>query len=554
MSLRRLRTLALLLVLLGLSSPAPAFGQATTAAFDPAVVSSQVEIGPVTGWTTTWHPAPLVISAPLGTTLQLRVRVPPGGDALWTGAREVETLQGRSVSEVSLTDSNVRQVEVQVVGSSGEFEAHTLTFEPYALAGNPAFERPRLVVEPLAIDAGNPNASTMALYFQGSSIAALGTPEPGVYRTSTNRWITLESRVTPEALAPLVEWRLDGKVLPQLGTRVRLQVFTTGRHTLAAGTSDSVTLETYRVRLTSPRRGEIIPTETPVTFTAVTDPPGFESEITWLASTKYGHCEPLLGLGPEFTTTFSQTVGESGSWLGVRADDAILGLDRKNDDCASFQRAAAAALTVLPPQDDLPEGPPAYRGLVERVRELAEDTASGAVCGEDRLDRVVSELGGLNQGFTAGFNLSELANRVEPCFFDCQEVATPGCPDPNNVACEWAIACIGTCVPPGPDLRPTFFEDDTTTPCSTVISNFGTSSAGPSRTTLQFSSPQASGSQPDPIEIPALTPGVGSRIDVLSQAPNWCSFDCYVTIRADASNAVAESNEANNLSAECRVR
>lgn len=523
MSLPRFRTLASLLVFLALPGlTVPASGQATTAAFDPSTVSSRVEIGPVAGWTTTWHPAPLVTGAPLGATLLLRVRVPPGADAQWTGAREVETRQGRSIAEVVLANSNLRRVEVRVIGSDGESEAHTLTFEPVSLAGDPVFERPGLAVEPLEIDADSPNASTMALYFQGSSIAALGSPEPWVYRTSTNRWLTLESRVVPEALAPLVEWRLNGKVLSQLGSRVRLQVFTTGRHTLTAGSSDAVSLETYRVRLTSPRRGEPIPTGIPVTFTAETDPPGFETEITWLASTKYGHCEPLLGRGPEFTTTFSQTVGESGSWLGVRADDAVLGLDRKNDDCASFQRTAEAALPQLVPPEALPTEPASLRRIQSRIVELTTEASATSFCSTDRIEEVSAELEGLHDGFMAGLDLGSFDLGHEPCLLDCRSELSPACSGgPDNPLCE--LVCLGTCSPRkvGPDLS--IFGEDTEF-CNAEnmlrvrVRNRGNRTSGPTIISWSFTT---GGIFPIRRDVPVLSPGAFIDIGPI-EAPTGC--------------------------------
>ena len=76
------------------------------------------------------------------------------------------------------------------------------------------------------------------------------------------------------------------------------------------------------------------PEET-VTLTARTIPAGFEEEITWLASTKYGRCEPIMGQGPTFTVRFDETWGGSADgvpfqWLGVRADHAAFNQDRKH--------------------------------------------------------------------------------------------------------------------------------------------------------------------------------------------------------------------------------
>ncbi len=57
-----------------------------------------------------------------------------------------------------------------------------------------------------------PNQATMDYHFDRDSVAALREVAPGRYRTSTHRWLHLAVEVEPAGFAPLVEWRLDGKV------------------------------------------------------------------------------------------------------------------------------------------------------------------------------------------------------------------------------------------------------------------------------------------------------------------------------------------------------
>lgn len=62
----------------------------------------------------------------------------------------------------------------------------------------------------------------------------------------------------------------------------------------------------------------------PASFTATTDPPGFESLVHWKAVTRWGFADPPEGQGPTFTVIFHQTFGEPGEqcqWLAVRAGD-----------------------------------------------------------------------------------------------------------------------------------------------------------------------------------------------------------------------------------------
>ncbi|MGH2625358.1 MAG: hypothetical protein ACRDHY_01750, partial [Anaerolineales bacterium] len=100
-------------------------------------------------------------------------------------------------------------------------------------------------------------------------------------------------------------------------------------------TARRIVFEIYRTRITSHEDGDVIPDGVPVTFTAETDPPGFEEDITWLASTSYGVSDPVRGEGRSFTVRFSDTFGRKWmaehfvQWLGVRADNAVFGQDQK---------------------------------------------------------------------------------------------------------------------------------------------------------------------------------------------------------------------------------
>ena len=78
-------------------------------------------------------------------------------------------------------------------------------------------------------------------------------------------------------------------------------VIDVGAHVVEVGpilAPSAVEIETYSVTITSHVSGEdTVPEGEPIVFTAETDPPGYETEITWLSSTKYGTAEPILGEG-----------------------------------------------------------------------------------------------------------------------------------------------------------------------------------------------------------------------------------------------------------------
>jgi len=292
-------------------------------------LSSYLELGPVEGLTTAWYPAPSATAVPLGAVVRLRVH---GGVALWSGAREVERLASRSIAEVRLDREGIHEVSVLFRRQSDDWVEQRTTFEVIDTALRPvSVSGIRVSAEPMVIDEEKPNASSMRYFFQGSSIAQLRPLGPGHYRTSVNRWLTLETRVEPAAFAPLVEWRVNGRPQRHLGSAIRFQTFVAGASAIEVGPPAHparATLDTYRVKISSEQAVDQAD-GVPITFHAETDPPGFEDEVTWLASTKYGSCDPLTGKGREFTTRFEGTFGERGRWLGVKADSATVSVDRK---------------------------------------------------------------------------------------------------------------------------------------------------------------------------------------------------------------------------------
>jgi hypothetical protein len=169
------------------------------------------------------------------------------------------------------------------------------------------------------------------------SVAAFRQLSKNSFRTSVDQEIRLTARVASNRLASRLEWRvLAGQRLLGVlrGGEVRFAFSKPGRYTVEVGPR-VLTFQIYRTVLTSHVTGrDTVPAGVPVTFTAVTQPPGFEQDITWVASGGEGGAEPLLGHGASFTVTFGD---EAANELGVKADNA-----------------AFTQSTVLPPP---PSGP-----------------------------------------------------------------------------------------------------------------------------------------------------------------------------------------------------
>lgn len=297
-----------------------------------ATYNSQLQIGPVPGFTTAWYPAPTETAVPLGVTLQFKAKGRRAGTVEWTGAREIGGRRGTSTAECRLDTPGPHTVTMAYTDQDGELRQESSLLSVIDTSVFPiTLSTPRLWEDPVLVDESSSNETTMR-YFFGDSIAAVRQISDGRYLTSSNRWFHLEVDVEPAGFAPLLEWRLNGKAQRHLGAAIMMQVFPPRQHAIEVGSPDKsqeITLEAYMVHINDKPGIDQISEHSPVTFTAVTDPPGYESEITWLASTKYGTCEPAMGRGREFTVTFRGTFGDDGRWMGVKADNTVFNADGK---------------------------------------------------------------------------------------------------------------------------------------------------------------------------------------------------------------------------------
>lgn len=309
-----------------------------------------LQIGPIEGLTTAWHAAPAESYVPVGSVIRLRQEARPSDRVRWEGAVEVLRDAECSIALGVMHEAgmHVMAVEVSAAGGAGsrrhECRLEAVPWPAEAIVVSLA----RVGVNELKLAEDSSNGDTMSWYFRDESAAALRDLGGGRYRTSVDRVIRGEVEVFPAGFAPLIEWRLDGKAIDRLGPGGAVRFADPGRFVVSAGPpsgAPSFEVETYSVRIVSPPAASIIPEGEWVTFTAVTDPPGFEHEITWFSSTKFGVAAPVRGAGPSFTARFSESFAyepENGvrQWMGVRADNAFRGQDQTL--CAAGAAARAA--------------------------------------------------------------------------------------------------------------------------------------------------------------------------------------------------------------------
>ncbi|MCA9295824.1 MAG: hypothetical protein KC983_04890, partial [Phycisphaerales bacterium] len=308
-------------------------------------------MGPIEGLTTAWHSAPQQTAIPLGTVVEFRVNAPVGATVSWQNAVQTLRTDSSAFAVAICTQPGVDTIGCRVDYNGNRYKAdlewNVVPVQVSDIVVRSLKVQEESIGEPPRVTGMELNQWTMGHYF-GDSVAAVTEISEGRYITSINNGITVNADVYPAEFAPLVEWR-DNGVAKSLGASNYLSLNTIGTHRLEAGrpaASDSVDVVTYKTVITShdvqpvindPNQ-EFFPEGVKIGVVAETIPAGYESHITWIASTKYGEASPVTGQGPVFYTVFRGTVGTEANgklfqWLGVKADNNAMGQDQKGGAC-----------------------------------------------------------------------------------------------------------------------------------------------------------------------------------------------------------------------------
>lgn len=318
--------------LLGCSDTTPSHPPSSPAPqdFTPAVI----EIGPIPGITTAWHPLPEgPLTLPAQTNIPLRVACTPESEVVWTGAKPKLRDEAWSYAHCRLA----RNGEVMVVGTrittprqqkpkAMQCTVLGVPIEVSSLAPRNA-SASRIAIEPRAYT----NRETYDM-FRAPSVASLRLNGEGTYVTSVNAQMVLSAETHPK-LGWLNEWRVNDQAIG-IGATLSHAFSTVGTHKVTVGPIDlekTLSFDIYETVITSHiSDSEIVPENTLVTFRADTYPPGHEEDVVWVSSTTAGTAAPTLGKGPEFSVTFDKTWNSNDEqWLGVRADNAVFNQDQK---------------------------------------------------------------------------------------------------------------------------------------------------------------------------------------------------------------------------------
>jgi hypothetical protein len=305
--------------------------------------SFPLRIGPINGLTSAWHFAPSYVELPVGATVHFCQPCPMGATVTWTNADVIQQDAQGSMGECRLTSAGNLFVVARIEESDGTVTEHLCRINVL----NRRIEEFGVTailptVAEVDLNEYSSNEETMTYYFADESIATLWQINPNYYVTSVDRTVDFTAIVDPPGFAPLVEWRygyMESGAQPlSAGAAFSHRIEGIGVNPFTAGPQGGRTvleIETYSVTIQNYTSVvDIIPEGVPITFEAVTDPPGHEARIRWISSTKYGSASPVLGSGSTFTVQYDDTIGydpEVGSWqwLGVRGDNTVFGQDQK---------------------------------------------------------------------------------------------------------------------------------------------------------------------------------------------------------------------------------
>jgi hypothetical protein len=136
------------------------------------------------------------------------------------------------------------------------------------------------------------------------------------------------AKTWPTGYEHLIEWTGGGIPAAGIGPEFSTAYSTIGRYSLRAGPSASLQFDIYAIASirheATNNYGQAVWYGFPITFAAMTDPPGFEDAISWHVDTMndmHTSASPAEATGRRFTTTFSNPTGDGRFWAQVFADN-----------------------------------------------------------------------------------------------------------------------------------------------------------------------------------------------------------------------------------------
>ena len=278
-----------------------------------------LSLEPYAPFTTVSHVAPEALRLPKHTKATFSVRSNyPVADFVWTGASEVSRRATSSSAEITFKKKG----------------AYTVSVTPMIRLPDGSLERRAGRSKSIAITATDIQPRKIAIRITDPTSA----PMVG-YK---NQIHNCKAETSPPGYENLIEWTGGGSPWSGLGPRFSTSYSRKGRFNLRAGPSSTLDFDIYEVasiRWESPH-GQMIWYGFPITFAALTDPPGFGDHVPWRVESMHdmvARAEPSVGKGATFKTAFHPTKDGRSLWAQVFAADvaAFANPDQPPPPCTS---------------------------------------------------------------------------------------------------------------------------------------------------------------------------------------------------------------------------
>jgi hypothetical protein len=321
------------------------FPKAGSSQSSPQMKLSLLEIQP---FSSHQRPAPEVLTLPMHT--KVRLAVSSNFNVLefrWSGAERMEQTDRSSVAEQSFQKPGLYPILVTPVARLVNGTVVTMKEEAKSIVVHVT----RVPAERMSI--------------------RMTDPTPDVVVKSAGKALTCHAATVPPGYEDVIEWTGGGD--PELGWGATFSTAYSnkGRYTLQAGRDASQYIDVYEIASIrrDSRYGDLIWNGFPITFTARTDPMGYENYVTWTVDTMgnmHTKAEPSYWVGGAFTTTFSPMDKSGTLWAQVYADNVpslqsadvacptpgIYFQTPRSGDTLSTDELGTIIATLAPPYDD----------------------------------------------------------------------------------------------------------------------------------------------------------------------------------------------------------
>lgn len=296
----------------------------------PPPLALTLYIESISPFTSVRQVAPVSITIPRGVTMKFSVTANVAvDDFVWSGIKKASQTSFDSTAQIFYSSSRVKSLKPSLSASIDGDEmmssvasgTYTITVTPRKLLTNGDWQVLSDKAKSISVTLTDDQASNLIVTmdnYEGEPIIY-----PAGKALECHAKTTVLGREAPE-YGPLIQW--IGGDAPDHGFG---SVFTTayihkGSYILKAGSSSSTTVTIYEVGSITYDSPFVphVSYDHPVTFTATTDPPGYESYIPWHVNTKddrFTRATPSASIGREFTTSFTNTTNDGLMWVRVYA-------------------------------------------------------------------------------------------------------------------------------------------------------------------------------------------------------------------------------------------